>query len=233
MEDIIDTSKYARLEELNELEKELVAKAAKCASAASGASVPSNCEHKAEYEAFCSDRLGKLTAQDWIYIVEFPELQMLNENLAEYLGKMDLQSLSADDTVMLVNERPDFADKCPLSVVQNNWYYDEDLDGFDTDKMKADCLSRKILDLYRRLDKRGFDQVPCSSNWCSPKRVKAGRNNDECMGELVKFCRANVAPEHLKGFMMAPWTNCASNGGPLTRNLQGIEQLAAALRYEG
>lgn len=127
----------------------------------------------------------------------------------------------------------DFADKCPLSVVQNNWYYDEDLDGFDTDKMKADCLSRKILDLYRRLDKRGFDQVPCSSNWCSPKRVKAGRNNDECMGELVKFCRANVAPEHLKGFMMAPWTNCASNGGPLTRNLQGIEQLAAALRYEG
>ena len=121
MEDIIDTSKYARLEELNELEKELAAKAAKCASAASGASVPSNCEHKAEYEAFCFDRLGKLTAQDWIYIVEFPELQMLNENLAEYLGKMDLQSLSADDTVMLVNERPDFADKCP-------W---EKLDGHD------------------------------------------------------------------------------------------------------
>lgn len=124
---------------------------------------------------------------------------------------------------------PEFAEKCPLSVVQNNWYYDEDLDGFDLATMKKKCLSRNILELFIKLDKRGFDQIPCSSNWCSQARIKAGLGNDECMGNLVKFCRKNITPSHLKGFMMAAWTNCASKGGPLTRNLAGISQLAAAL----
>jgi hypothetical protein len=123
----------------------------------------------------------------------------------------------------------DFADKCPLGVVQNNWYYDEDLDGFDLATMKPGCLSRKILGLFAKLDKRGFDQVPCSSNWCSPQRIKAGVDNARCMGELVKFCRREISPERLKGFMMAPWTNCADKGGSLTKNLAGISQLAAAL----
>ncbi|MBP3405553.1 MAG: twin-arginine translocation signal domain-containing protein [Kiritimatiellae bacterium] len=124
----------------------------------------------------------------------------------------------------------EFAEKCPLSVVQNNWYYDEWMEGFDLSKMSPKAKSRPLLELFEKLDKRGFDQVPCSSNWCSDARVKAKVGNDECMANLVKFCRKHVSPAKLKGFMMAPWTNCAYKGGPLTRNLQGIAQLAAALR---
>ena len=124
---------------------------------------------------------------------------------------------------------PEFADKCPLSVIQNNWYYDEDLDGFDLQKMSAGCLSRKILELFRKLDKRGFEQVPCSSNWCSVTRKKAGRNNDMCMGNLVDFCRKNISASNLKGFMMAAWTDCESKGESLKCNLRAIAQLKSAL----
>jgi valyl-tRNA synthetase len=68
--------------------------------------------------------------------------------------------------------------------------------------MKPDAKSRPLLELYLKLDKAGFDQVPCASNWCSSDRRKAGVKNDECMANMVKFCRANLSPAHLKGFLM-------------------------------
>ena len=123
----------------------------------------------------------------------------------------------------------DFADKCPIDVVQNNWYYDEWMEGFDLDKMGAKCRSRAILELFEKLDKRGFDQVPCSSNWCSEARVKAKVGNDECMSNLIKFCREHISPKRLKGFLMASWTDCYHKGRPHQLNINGISLLADAL----
>ena len=99
----------------------------------------------------------------------------------------------------------DFAEKCPKSVIQNNWYYDEGMEGFDLSTMKPDSRSRKVLELFIKLDKAGFDQVPCASNWLSKRRREANAINDKCMGELVKFCRKNLNPERVKGYLMAPW----------------------------
>ena len=48
---------------------------------------------------------------------------------------------------------------------------------------------------YVQLDKAGFDQMPCGSNWSCP----------ENFGGTVEFCRANLSAEHLKGFLMANW----------------------------
>ena len=123
----------------------------------------------------------------------------------------------------------DFVSKCPKSVVHNNWYYDEELDGFDLAAMKPKASSRPYVELFLKLDKAGFDQVPCSSNWCSPTRRKAGLKNDDCMAKMVKFCRANLSPEHLKGFLMAPWAGDFDEKDFLKVNYAGIDQLAEAM----
>ena len=123
----------------------------------------------------------------------------------------------------------DFVEKCPKSVVHNNWYYDEWLEGFNLVSMKPDAKSRPLLNLYLKLDKAGFDQVPCASNWCSSDREKAKVKNDECMGNLVKFCRENLSPEHLKGFLMAPWAGGCEGPSVLPHSFAGIDQLAAAM----
>ncbi|MBQ3289851.1 MAG: hypothetical protein IJH50_10610 [Kiritimatiellae bacterium] len=124
----------------------------------------------------------------------------------------------------------DFVAKCPKSVVQNNWYYDGSMLGFDMAKMQKDSSSWKTLNLFLELDKAGFDQVPCSSNWVSKTRRAAGvTTNDEAMKNTVDFCRAHLSPEHLKGFLMAPWGNSEDTGELQTRQLNGIDQLADAM----
>ena len=71
--------------------------------------------------------------------------------------------------------------------------------------------------------------MPCASNWCSSDRRKAGVKNDDCMANMVKFCRANLSPAHLKGFLMAPWAGDFDEKEFLSVNFAGIDQLAAAL----
>jgi len=122
---------------------------------------------------------------------------------------------------------PEFIEKCPKSVLQSNWYYNEDAQGYDIDKM-TDWFKPKLR-LFADLDKAGFEQVPCPSNWLSPKLKESGRkDNSDCAREVVKYCRANIAPERLKGFMMASWTDCKGEGA-FKFNCAGIDQLAAAV----
>ena len=122
---------------------------------------------------------------------------------------------------------PEFIEKCPKSVLQSNWYYNEDVQGYDIDKMK-DWFKPKLR-LFADLDKAGFEQVPCPSNWLSPKLKESGRkDNSDCAREVVKYCRANISPERLKGFMMASWTDCKGEGA-FKFNCAGIDQLAAAM----
>lgn len=123
----------------------------------------------------------------------------------------------------------DFTVKCPKSVIHNNWYYDEWMEGFDLSTMKPDALSRPLVELFLKLDKAGFEQVPCASNWCSSMRRLKGAKNDECMKGLVEFCRANLSPDLLKGFLMAPWAGSCDKEGFIEKNVAGIDQLAAAL----
>ena len=123
-------------------------------------------------------------------------------------------------------DHPDFTEKCPKSVLQSNWNY-SDLEGFDLSKYKPDARRLKILRLFLELDKAGFDQVPCGSNWKSDRYKKEGPAVNNSIAGLVKFCRENVSPARLKGFMMAPWANCLETSN--RTNLEGIDLFAKAL----
>jgi len=122
---------------------------------------------------------------------------------------------------------PEFVQKCPKSVLQSNWYYNEDAQGYEIDKMKE--WFKPKLRLFCDLDKAGFDQVPCPSNWLSGKLKKSGRtDNSDCAGKVVEFCRAHISHNRLKGFMMASWTDCKGESA-FRFNCAGMDQLAVAM----
>lgn len=126
-------------------------------------------------------------------------------------------------------DHPEFVDNCPKCVMHSNWYYDGLADGFDISKMPEDSMSRKRLELFIKLDKAGFEQIPCGTNWCSSYRRKNKLTNDECIAGLVKFCRERVSPANLKGFLVASWPG--SEDKPENRKLlfEGIDQLSDAM----
>ena len=123
-------------------------------------------------------------------------------------------------------DHADFLEKCPKQVVQSNWYY-SDLEGFDLAKIDPKKRDYTILKLFETLDKAGFDQIPCGSNWKSKRYKKEGPAVNNSIAGLVKFCREKISPERLKGFMMAPWADCQESSNKT--NLEGIDLLAKAL----
>ena len=108
--------------------------------------------------------------------------------------------------------KDEFLSRMPKSVMQSNWYYRQ---WFDFETIPKE---RKVhLESFLTLEKAGFDQIPCGSNWAC----------DENIAGLVRFCRKNIAPERLKGFLMTTW-------GPTLPNheaklLRGIDLAAAAM----
>lgn len=115
----------------------------------------------------------------------------------------------------------EYVKRCPKSVLQSNWYYDESGEGYDLGS-KTMKVSRRYLQLFLDLDKAGFEQVPCSTNWQSGHRRRNNLGSETLMGDLVKFSRKNISPALLKGFLMTSWKSLASRHG-YEINRQAIE----------
>jgi len=101
-----------------------------------------------------------------------------------------------------------FLKRMPKSVLQSNWYYGE---AFEPDK-------EKMVKAYLDLDKAGFDQVPAGSNWSNNVNFKG----------TVGFCKKNLSPERLKGFLMAPWFFTLPEWQQ--KNLEAIAQVEEMIR---
>ena len=98
----------------------------------------------------------------------------------------------------------EFLKRMPESVLQSNWYYGAT---FEPTKQVA-------VRTYLELDKAGFEQIPTGSNW----------SNDANFKGTVAYCRKNLSPQRLKGFLMAPWFFTLKAWQE--KNLQAIEQVA-------
>ncbi|MFH1005912.1 MAG: Tat pathway signal protein [Candidatus Latescibacterota bacterium] len=84
-----------------------------------------------------------------------------------------------------VRRHPDlFFSNMPKSVLQSMWYYDHVFTG-DREHLKA----------YLALEEHEYDQVPCGSTWTDADNFR----------KTVRFCTDHIAPERLKGFLMAAW----------------------------
>ena len=76
--------------------------------------------------------------------------------------------------------------KLPKSVVLTAWNYGRE-SRFDRNEYK--------IKAFHEMSDLGFDQIPCGSN------ISVTEN----FSELVDYCFEHVDPDHLLGFMMAPW----------------------------
>lgn len=132
-------------------------------------------------------------------------------DLLDLVGEIEKNGMRAWMWSDYAWHHPDFIKRCPKSVLQCNWYYRQWFDFNDATFPK----NRHIhLRTFRDLEEAGFDQVVCGSNWAT----------DENMVPLVKYARGVVAPERLKGFMMATWeATLPKSEEKLSR---GIDQLA-------
>lgn len=120
----------------------------------------------------------------------------------------------------------EFFTRCPKSVVQSNWYYDECNGDFSLDpKVNGDAYR---LAEFEKLEKAGFDQIPCGTNWVGSGRRKAKVNADDVIGKLVCYCDKLVGKERLLGYLMAPWATFADEK-ELDFCMKGVNLLADAL----
>ena len=103
-------------------------------------------------------------------------------------------------------EHPElFYARMPQSVLQSNWYYGASFDE-----------SLGPVKAYRELDAAGYDQIPTLSNWTNAINI----------GDTVTFSQQRLAPERLKGFLLAPWRPTLEECRPV--HMAAIEQLAKA-----
>lgn len=123
-------------------------------------------------------------------------------------------------------DHPDYYKRCPKSVVQSNWYYDECHGGFDLSANKT--ADHKRLKAFWDLEAAGFDQIPCGTNWVGWKRRQKNVGADDVIGRLVKLGREVVSDGRLLGFLMAPWASC-DNEANFGKNVSAVDLFADAL----
>ena len=106
----------------------------------------------------------------------------------------------------------EFYKRMPKNVLQSGWFYERSC---DLAKMRSAHEKNKIK-CFLDMDKAGFDQVPCGSNY----------GNEPNIGELVRFSRANLSADRLKGFLMSSWYALMPDDEKrknMTRNIRAIE----------
>jgi hypothetical protein len=106
-----------------------------------------------------------------------------------------------------------FFKKMPKSVLQSNFWY-----GTEFDLNKLDELDKKIVGLYKNLEMRGYDQIPCGSNHLSP----------DCFGLTVGYCKDLIDASRLYGFLTASWRPTLSPC--LEFNKEAINQVGNAIK---
>ena len=110
-----------------------------------------------------------------------------------------------------------FQKNIPKSVLLSIWYYAE---LFDPAKFPKNFAARGYW-AYENIEKAGYDQLPTGSNWCGPRNVAM----------TIRHCTKTIAPERLKGFMVASWMKCVPESK--ARLLGSIYQMSSALEAAG
>jgi len=109
------------------------------------------------------------------------------------------------------HHKDEFLARMPKSVLQSNWYYEEDLD-----PKTEPCLT--YVKAYHVLEAAGYDQIPTGSNHSTPANF----------GNTVRACKDRIAPERLKGFFQTIWRPTTEDFRQ--RHIEAIEQIGRSRR---
>ena len=85
-----------------------------------------------------------------------------------------------------------FKKNMPKSVLQSNWCYRSIVN-------PPDDIQKTRVQAYLDLNELGYDQVPTPSTWGMPNGIN--------VFETVGWCRDNIDPKLLTGFLTVPWAH--------------------------
>ena len=117
------------------------------------------------------------------------------------------------------SHREEFLRRMPKSVLQSNWYYREkfgpEMLPWNEEAEKRGGWNGRLMGVsaFLELEKAGFDQVPCGSNFYC----------DENVEPLFRFCKEHISPARFKGFMTAPWMQSVPKDAE--KLYRGIDQI--------
>lgn len=109
----------------------------------------------------------------------------------------------------------EFYQKMPKSVLQSNWYYGSEF----TD------LEHKVLKTFIRLNKEGFDQIPCGAYYVA----QTEKPKDANLPGLVKFAKDHVDDKKLLGFLHTSWRPTTDDFGQ--EIFRGLDLTAEGKRW--
>ena len=112
---------------------------------------------------------------------------------------------------MCWEHKDEFLARMPRTVLQSNWYYENE---FDVSTIKKETR-KAMVETYSTLEKGGYDQMPCGSTYSC-------REN---FGMTIAHCRKVIKDDRLKGFFMAPWYYCTQEDrrGKIMESLDVME----------
>lgn len=92
---------------------------------------------------------------------------------------------------VILGDSEEFVRKMPKSVLQSVWYYDREF----SDQTSNKYVLWDAFKYYGYLDKHGYKQVPTGSTFMALDNMTL----------LAEYCKEQISPENLLGYMMAPW----------------------------
>lgn len=108
-------------------------------------------------------------------------------------------------------DHPDlFKERMPKSILQSNWYYG-----------KSFSKKLKYVSSYLELDELGYDQVATGGNYSTPENFE----------KTVAFCKRNMDPKRLLGFMQTTWKPTMDADDFRDRHIAALQQVERAIKY--
>lgn len=117
---------------------------------------------------------------------------------------------------VILHDKDEFVKRVPKTVMQSIWYYDRDF-------LFPGTPSYPLWDAYKYysfLDEHGYKQVPTGSTFMAY----------ENMMFLGEFCKEQIRPENLAGFMMTTWVPTLKDNH--LYNMMAVEALRQVKEYD-
>ena len=118
----------------------------------------------------------------------------------------------------------EFLANCPKSIVQSVWYYWDKFENEPKDKW----FRRTHWESFARIERGGFDQIPCGSSWTA----KGEKEIDNQIGQLVEHVGKVVSKERILGYLQTSWEYPVP-GVNEEKNMRAIEHIEATIRKHG
>ena len=125
----------------------------------------------------------------------------------------------------IAEDEKGFCENVPKSIVQSGWYYWQ---LFENEPTNRRGFERMHWQIYEKLARGGFDQIPCGSVWTEDKEPLPNQ-----LAALIEHVCKVVPKKNLLGFLQTTWEPLIPGAGCEAKNMKALDCLEEARRnYE-